>query len=160
MMLLMALSWFVYGDDIRRMDAGDYSTRAAAYSRLKAAGVWAVPALKAGQRNGTPERHMRIELILNSRASWWQWVVRGVLVTEKVTDPQLMTVVKVMLDSPAHAAYVYDAVDLSKAFRNPSSRHWSYLQPYITGSLETEIAMMLRDTRTKLLAHHKSWWLR
>lgn len=151
MTYLMALSWLVYGGDVERMGDRDYSTRAAAYSRLKAAGPWAVPALWAGRRNGNPERQLRIELILSRRASVWGRVIWSVLSDRRVSDGTLHAVGRVMAKNPDLAAMVYDAVDLSGGFSCESSERWVFIQPFLTGDLASENAHMLKQTRVRLL---------
>ena len=151
MTLLMALSWFWYGGDVERLGHRTYVVRAEAYSRLKKAGPWAVPALWAGRRNGNPERAMRIELILSQRASVWEKVIWSALSRKDVTDAQLQLVGALMAENPTLATMMYEAVDQTGGFSAENSERWARITPYCMGSLPGENAYVLKQVRGKLL---------
>jgi len=151
MTLLMAFSWLCYGGDVERLGHREHAVRSAAHYRLQAAGPSAVPALWAGRRNGNREKAMRIELLLNQRASVWEKVIWSVLSRKDVTDDQIKLVGALMALNPVLAAQVYAAIDLGGGFWSRSSEAWTRRRPYHTADLPSENAYVLKRVRNNRL---------
>jgi hypothetical protein len=151
MLYLAAACWAWYGGDVERLGHREYAVRAAAHSRLQAAGAWAVPALWVGRRTGSPERVMRVESILARRASVWRKAIWAVLSRPDVTDDQLRLVGEVMAADPELASQVYAAVDHAGGFWSASSEQWARSRPYHTADLAGENVHVLRAVRNARL---------
>lgn len=62
---ILAVWCLFFGTDINDLGSGSFRDREAASSRLRAAGLRAIPALRAGMLDASPERQMRCELLLD-----------------------------------------------------------------------------------------------
>lgn len=164
MNVILWLFWLVYGGDVQRLDARDYGVRAQAYSRLKEAGAWAVPALKVGQANGSANRKHLIGILLDRRREWWWPLVQGAVHTPGLTADQLVLVGRWAVSDPEFGADLFRVVDATGAFNSSRSQHWCFMMPYACPekTLAGEVTYMLTMTRNRLHAAPKqmpsSWF--
>lgn len=152
MTYLMAVSWFVYGGDVSELANPSYIERATAYSRLKEAGVWAVPALWAGRATAKPEGQLRIGILLDRRAAWWWPIIRNALTAKELTPEQVKVVAALVALYPDAADEFFADVDRAKVFWSSNSRVWCQSMPYVNTekTFAGEIAYMLNAARRQM----------
>lgn len=153
MAVLVWLSCLTFGSEVDRLGDRDYFTRAAAHQRLKAAGVWAWPALAAGLKTADPEGRMRIEMIRACQLAPDErlaYALSRYVVWGDATDAELEVVASVMQWSPVVADEVYWYMDKMKAFQTDDTKRWVEQRPYMNKTLAGDAVYAMKQVRSKV----------